>query len=193
MLVAVDAGHHPAAPGVTSASGRTELEYNLALREDVRSALEARGFAVRIIGQHVRLADRAREAAGAQLLVSLHHDSGKSNSFAGFSLFISRRNADVGSSARCASAIGAELRASGLRTSRYHADPMPGENRPFADEVNGVHFFDNLAIARTATVPAVLVEAGVIINPEDERRVTSPAMRRGIADAVAAGVSRCLR
>ena len=44
----------------------------------------------------------------------------------------------------CASAIGAELRAAGMTPSRYHADPVIGENRPFADELNGVHFYDNL-------------------------------------------------
>ncbi len=41
------------------------------------------------------------------------------------------------------------MRASGLTPSRYHADPVLGENRPFADEANGVHYFDNLAVARS--------------------------------------------
>jgi N-acetylmuramoyl-L-alanine amidase len=33
----------------------------------------------------------------------------------------------------------------------------------------------------------------VVVNPEDERRVTEPAMRRRIAAAIAQGVSECLK
>ena len=70
---------------------------------------------------------------------------------------------------------------------------MLGENRPFADELNGVHFFDHLAVARSASMPSVLVEAGVIVNREEERRMSDPAVRRRIAEAIARGVESCLR
>jgi N-acetylmuramoyl-L-alanine amidase len=77
--------------------------------------------------------------------------------------------------------------------SRYHADPVIGENRPFADETNGVHYYDNLAVSKTAKMPAVLIEAGVIINREDEARMNDPAVRSRIAQAISAGAARCLR
>jgi N-acetylmuramoyl-L-alanine amidase len=79
-----------------------------------------------------------------------------------------------------------------MKPSRYHADPVIGENRPFADELNGVHYYDNLAVSKTAKMAAVLVEAGVIINREEEARMNDPAVRKGIADAITRGVDRCL-
>ena len=79
-----------------------------------------------------------------------------------------------------------------MTPSRYHADPVIGENRPFADEPNGVHYYDNLGVAKTAAMPSVLVEAGVIINRDEEARMNDPAVRNGIADAIARGVKRCL-
>jgi N-acetylmuramoyl-L-alanine amidase len=184
---------------VIAASGTPELQYNLALAADVKAALEEAGFAVRLIGQYESFGRRAREAAGAALYVSLHHDSVRewllpqASKFSGYSLFISRHNVQAAQSLRCASAIGAEMRGVGLKTSRYHADRVLGESRPFADEENGVHYFDNLAVGRTPHMPSVLIEPGVVVNPNDEQRVTSPAMRRAIAGAIARGVSACLK
>ena len=85
------------------------------------------------------------------------------------------------------------MRTSGFKASGYHADPIPGENRPFADERNGVHYYDNLGVGKTATMPSVLVEAGVIINRDEEARMNDPALRSRIAQAIATGASRCLR
>ena len=69
---------------------------------------------------------------------------------------------------------------------------MTGAPRPFADEANGVHYYDHLAVARTATMPALLVEAGVIVNREEERRMRDPQVRTRIAAAVAEGARECL-
>jgi len=187
---------------VISASGRPEFEYNLDLALEVRDVLLGAGHAVRMIGErgdYVELHHRTRDARGTNLFISIHHDSVKerllpqADQFAGFSLFISRSNADVRKSLACASAIGERLRAAGFIPSRYHADPVLGEDRPFADEVNGVHYYDNLAVGRTATMPSVLVEAGVIVNREEDRRMRDPAVRSTIARAIAEGAGRCLR
>jgi len=184
---------------VIAASGTPELQYNLALAADLKAALEQAGFAVRLIGQHASFGRRAREAQGAALYVSLHHDSvrewllPKAAKFSGYSLFVSRHNPQAETSLHCASAIGLQMRAIGLKTSRYHADRVLGENRPFADEENGVHYFDNLAVGRAARMASVLIEPGVVVNADDERRVTEPAMRRRIAAAIARGVSECLK
>jgi N-acetylmuramoyl-L-alanine amidase len=200
-LIAVDVGHYHAEPGVISYSGTPEFEFNLRLAREVKARLEAEGLQTRLIGDKgnlVFLNHRTRAAKGADLFLSIHHDSAREHlhtrreQFHGFSLFISRHNPQLGKSLACASAIGEELRAAGMKPSRYHADPVIGENRPFADETNGVHYYDNLAVSKTAKMPAVLVEAGVIINREDEARMNDPAVRKGIAEAIARGVNRCL-
>jgi len=197
--VAVDVGHYPEEPGVISASGRPELEFNRELAAEVRRSLEASGFEVRMIENQTRLGQRTRQARGASLFLSIHHDSVRerylpdARRFAGFSLFVSRFNPQPQKSLACASAIGAELRAAGFSASRYHADPVLGENRPFADEVNGVHFYDNLAVGRSAAMPSVLIEAGVIVNRDEESRMQDPAVQRRLAEAIARGAKECLR
>jgi len=200
-LIAVDVGHYHAEPGVISYSGVPEFEFNLRLASEIRETLEKNGMRVRMIGDkgdQIFLNRRTRAAQGADLFLSIHHDSAREHlhvrrqDFAGFSLFISRHNPKLEKSLACASAIGAELRAAGMTPSRYHADPVIGENRPFADELNGVHFYDNLGVGKTAKMASVLVEAGVIINGAEEARMNDPAVRKAIADAIARGVTRCL-
>ena len=199
--MAVDVGHYAAEPGVISAAGIPEFQYNLALAQEVKSELGKRKLATRLIGErgdYAILHHRTRDAQGADLFVSIHHDSVKesllprADDFSGFSLFVSRLNSKPELSLACASAIGAQLKAAGFVPSRYHADPATGAPRPFADEANGVHYYDNLAVARTATMPSVLVEAGVIVNREEERRMRDPQVRGRIAGAVAEGARACL-
>lgn len=194
-------GHYHAEPGVISYSGVAEFEFNLRLANELKSRLEKSGMQVRMIGDKgnlIFLNHRTRAAKGADLFLSIHHDSTREYltprraEFAGFSLFISRHNPQLEKSLACASAIGAELRAAGMTPSRYHADPVIGENRPFADELNGVHYYDNLGVAKTAKMPAVLIESGVIINRDEEARMNDPAVRARITEAIAHGVKRCL-
>ena len=197
----MDVGHYSAEPGVISASGRPEFEYNLELARQVKSGLESLGLGVRLIGErgdYAVLHHRTRDAAGADLFLSIHHDSVRewllpqAAKFAGFSLFVSRGNGHPDRSLACASAIGARLRAAGFTPSRYHADAVLGENRPFADEANGVHYYDNLAVGKTATMPSVLFEAGVIVNPAEDARMRDPLVQARIARAVAEGTRQCL-
>ena len=209
--IAVDVGHYLANPGVISARGVTEFEYNRRLALEVVEALRRAGHRTQLIGDDglaENLGSRAPRAKGMDLFISIHHDSVQprflssweidsetllySDLFSGFSLFVSRLNSHMESSLKCASAIGAALRGAGFTPSRYHADPIVGENRPFADEANGVHYFDNLAVLKTASIPALLFEAGVIVNRDEELRMRDPAVRKRIAESIATAVGICL-
>lgn len=209
--VAIDVGHFDEEPGTTSARGRVELEFNRELALEIESAARGRGLRSMLIGADGRmtlLSRRSAAAKAADFFLSVHHDSAQphfleaweyegvprlfSDRFAGFSLFVSRKNPRLGPSLVCASAIGAELRRAGFAPSLYHADPIPGEAKPFADRRNGVHYYDNLVVLKTARSPAVLLEAGVIVNREEETRMLSAYTRRRIAAAVAVGLDRCM-
>jgi N-acetylmuramoyl-L-alanine amidase len=209
--IAVDAGHSPAHPGAVSARGRPEFEFNRDLAQAVAAALERRGFAVRLINGQGDIGSpqaRIEAAAGAEFFLSIHHDSvqprymqswevdGKqrqhSDRFSGFSLFVSRANPQVARGLICASAIGRALRMAGRAPSLYHAEPIPGEDRPFADAENGVHYSDDLVVLRMASQPAVLLEAGVIVNRQEELLLEQPQFRETVAAAVADGLARCL-
>ncbi|HSC95160.1 MAG TPA: N-acetylmuramoyl-L-alanine amidase [Burkholderiales bacterium] len=210
--IAIDVGHYYGEPGVISARGIPELDYNLRLAREVSESLRRAGHKTLLIGDDglaMNLGSRAPRAAGMDLFLSIHHDSVQprflsswdidgetllySDRFSGFSLFVSRLNSRTEASLKCASAIGAALRGAGFTPSRYHADPIVGENRPFADEANGVHYFDNLAVLKTAHIPALLFEAGVIVNRDEELRMRDPAMRQRIVDSLVAGIGACLR
>lgn len=211
--IAVDVGHSIATRGAVSARGVAEFDFNRALALVLDDELRRRGFGTVLIAADGRTTDliaRPRQAAQARadLFISVHHDSAKArfqrnwefegqsrkyldHRFRGFSLFISRHNAQWPQAQRCASAIGARMVAAGFRPSRYHADPYLGSGREFADEANGVHFYDNLAVLRHASMPALLFEAGVIVNRDEEAWLARDSTRRAIAAALAQGAIDC--
>ncbi|CAM5179561.1 hypothetical protein CDEN61S_02826 [Castellaniella denitrificans] len=202
--ILVDAGHGPEHPGATGASGRVEYLYNRDLAAALARALAAQGdrtTRVEGVGADIPPARRAAGAPDADLLVSIHHDSaqarylqaGRQAEFAGYSIFVSALNPRPARSLACARAIGERMRAAGERPSGYHAEPVEGENHPFVDRRLGVHRYDGLAVLRTAPMPAVLIEAGVIVNPLEEARLAKPETIARLAGAIARGVDACLR
>lgn len=83
------------------------------------------------------------------------------------------------------------MREKGLQPSPHHAENIQGENREWADKENGVYFYDDLIVLKTAAMPAVLLEAGVIVNKEEEQAVQTPERRNIIATAIEAGLINC--
>jgi N-acetylmuramoyl-L-alanine amidase len=115
-----------------------------------------------------------------------------SDRFSGYSLFVSRLNPGLRESLACAQAIGGELRGAGYAPSLHHAEPIPGENRPLADAGNGIHYFDDLVVLKSTAVPAVLMEAGIIVNRDDELSLGQANTRKRLATAIADGFCGCL-
>jgi N-acetylmuramoyl-L-alanine amidase len=201
--LALDIGHYLDEPGVISASGVTEFELNKRLAEEVARLLDAGGLPVRVIGadgKHDSLTARTREANGARLFASIHHDSTRAKfqpvrdpRFAGFSLWVSRKNRDADASIACAGHIADKLIEAGFTPSHYHADPELGEGRPVVDWQRGIFARDALAVLNTARSPAILIEAGVVVNPEEEARLRQPEVFKAQAEAIAAGLRNCLR
>ncbi len=209
--VAVDAGHTLAAHGATSARGGREFDFNLLLAKRLRDELERRRLAVRPInfdGQIASLAARPEQAAGVDFFISIHHDSVHadllqewdwqgstqtySDDYSGFALFVSHDSPDLATSLRCASAIGARLRRMGFAPARHHAKPPSGTPRAVADAANAVHYYDNLVVLYRTTLPAVLFEAGVIKNRDEELALLDADRQGRMADGIATGIAACL-
>ena len=210
--VALDVGHSRANPGSTSARGVPEFEYNLRLARAVSDALAGAGFTSRVLigesGAAISLDERTRIARreGARLFLSLHHDSVQphyledwqvdgvtrrySDRFRGYSVFVSGLNRQARASEAFAVLLGQGLLREGLTPSLHHAEPIPGENRPLLDARIGLYRFDGLAVLRTAEMPAVLLEAAVIVHRAEEEQVRDGRVARRVAAAVAGAVRR---
>lgn len=214
--VALDVGHTLARPGATSATGVNEFDYNRRLALEVDRRLQVAGVDHVVIGASgapIGLAERTEAArrAGATAFLSLHHDSVQphflaywapggrrlaySDQFAGYSLFVSGEGPRREASLRMATALGDTMLGAGLRPSLHHAADIPGERRPLLDVARGIYRFDALAVLRTAAMPAVLLEAGIIVNRREEELIrsaegldrTSGAITRGLLRFCAAG------
>lgn len=210
LFIAIDIGHTKAYPGAMSARGVGEFTFNQAFTQQLLEAFAAQGQRVRLINENGdlrKLETRTQAARGAAFLISIHHDSVQphylekwtyngverlySDRFSGFSLFVSRLNPHFAVSLRCASTIGRALRAEGFHFTTHHAEPVPGENREWADAENGVYYYDELVVLKTASQPAVLFEAGIVVNRAEELNVQSVGRQQNMAKAVAIGLFRC--
>ncbi len=209
--VALDIGHTEQDPGAISARGIPEFAFNVALGRDMAAALAEAGFPVhRIIVTGRGREQLSRRVAAAQalspaLIISLHHDSVQerylkpwrfagqprrySDRFTGHSIFVSRASPHFEQSLAFARTLGRGLAAAGLRHSAHHAENIPGENRETLDAEHGVFEFRKLRVLREAAAPAILLEAGIIVNRAEEIELVSPARRRLVAEAIVDAVT----
>jgi N-acetylmuramoyl-L-alanine amidase len=215
FAVAIDVGHSPEKSGAISARGSTEFSFNLNLAARTLAELCARGFSDSFIvekpDESMDLFKRTARAnqKHARLFLSIHHDSVQpqflsswtyrghvqsySDRFQGYSIFYSEKNPAPRASLEFCQLVGSELLASGLTPSLHHGANIPGENRHLVDPQRGIYRFDNLVVLRTAQMPAALLEAGVIVNRDEEIRLVKPAHQQKIAMAVSNAVERFWR
>jgi len=211
--IALDVGHTLARPGATSAYGIPEFEYNRRLANAVDRRLQDRGVSTVLIGQHglpIGLTERTAIAAKAcaSAFLSIHHDSVQphylstwspagsprqySDAFSGYSLFISTQTTTTSESRRLAEILGDALLASGQTPSLHHAEAITGENHLLLDPHRGIYRFDELAVLRTARMPAVLLEAAIIVNRREEDALrSSEGLERMVAAITQAILSYC--
>ena len=190
--VLIDVGHMATSPGADSACGVPEYEFNLKLADVIAKSLHEAGFdkTIRLVTSGSRLGSLFQRAASANslqgdLFVSIHHDSvpdnlketwqyeGKKLSycdrFSGYAIFVSNDNADRAASLAFGHSLGQELQKRGLRYTPHYTLPLMGRYRhELIDAEAGVYRYDHLIVLHTAHMPAVLLEAGSIINRQDE-------------------------
>ena len=211
--VIVDVGHTAEAPGARSARGLTEYEFNLRLAKQVDERLHEAGFAGTVLlvtegparkGLHHRVAQANK--ALADLFLSIHHDSVPnsflvkwehdgaeryySDRFKGHSLFVSNENADFSGSLVFAKLLGKQLKARGLQYTPHYTDKIMGNRRRvLVDADTGVYRYDQLIVLQATQMPAVLLEAGSIINRDEELLMGSAAHQSSIVESVTDAVT----
>jgi N-acetylmuramoyl-L-alanine amidase len=204
--IILDVGHTPELPGTLTARGRTEYEFNLNLAKQVRSTLLERGLVnvdlLLMRGGRDSLYERVNVANSTRpdLFISLHHDSvqpiylhrwfvnGKkqeySDRFSGYSLFVSKRNPYWRQALTFATLLGDQLLAHNMHITLHHAEPIAGEHRDLLDATRGIYSFDELIVLEGVQAPAVLLEAAVVVNRDEELVADSRPRRDLIANGI---------
>ena len=210
--IVLDVGHTAESEGATSARNVTEFDFNRRLAQRIEEKLKAAGFAETKLlltegkarPSLVKRVTRANNLP-ANLFLSIHHDSvpdkflepwefeGKksyfSDRFSGHSVFVSHDNPDFKTSLAFAELIGREMKAQGLEYARQYTQAIMGRNQhPLLNKETGVYSYDKLIVLKSTRMPAVLLEAGSIINRDEELKMDSPERRDIISSGVTAAV-----
>jgi N-acetylmuramoyl-L-alanine amidase len=210
--VVVDVGHTVAVPGALSARGMPEYAFNLQLAQQIKDRLVDAGFDKTVLlistkAPPAGLFERANIAnrLPADLFISIHHDSVPDNlihtwqyegqdqqyndDYPGYALFISNDNADRAGSLLFGKFLGKALQARGLQFTPHYTLPLMGHRRrQLLDADAGVYRYDQLVVLRYTRMPALLLEAGSIVNRQEELELATPERRTLTSAAVAAAV-----
>ena len=153
------------------------------------------------------LVERAARANSmhAKLFIAIHHDSvpdnlkhswdygGQKNEFnddyPGYAIFISNENADPAGSIRFGHLLGRELERRSLYYTLHYTLALMGHHRRIlVDSEAGVYRYDELIVLRRTSMPAVLLEAGSIVNRQEELELGTSERRSLTGAAVVAAV-----
>src|SRR6516165_2661989 len=219
IIVILDVGHTDKDSGQISARGVKEYDFNMNLARRVLEELVNTGFIstqmIVISGSntHESRLQRSKRAndMGADLFISIHHDGVKNETrmpwqyngkthwfldkFEGFSLWVSKKNNKYEESLSFAKTLADRLMASGLKFTTHHDEltntAKYGRIAPLVDRGRGIYdAYDNIAVLYESRMPAVLLEAGMIVNRAEEQVLSSPTRRATVARAVAGAVER---
>ena len=206
--VVLDVGHTTKSPGAKSARGVDEFDFNLRLAKQIDQALLEAGFAKTVLMVTDGRANRSLYARvarandlSANLLLSIHHDAvpdrflerweydgkrrGFSDRFKGHSIFVSHDNPDPKDSLLFGSMLGQQLKARGLQYTPHYTESFMGRwRRALLDADAGVYRYDTLFVLKNTQMPAALLEAGSIVNRDEELKMASPERQQLISAAV---------
>jgi N-acetylmuramoyl-L-alanine amidase len=193
----LDVGHTPTKFGSLSSSCKKEYDYNLALAKHITNYLNSKNIRPLLSYGEISFDERYASSNKKDLFLSIHHDSMQeqfikrdknncpsSNYASGFSIFVSQKNPHYAKSLQYAKALGTSLIKQGYKPSYHHAENIAGENRILLDKKLGIYIFDDLKVLKNVKSPALLLEAGVTVNPIDEQRVQTLKFKNNVSSAI---------
>lgn len=209
--ITLDVGHFLEKPGAISAFGETELMYNQMMSVNLYETISALDYKVKVQGYDGKLkslSQRAAQAKGSDFFISIHHDSVQeydlqpwefngtmqrfTNKAQGFSVFVSEDNPHYEKSRKCAVNIANGIASAGFPPNYYHHHHNPKGNFKLLYKDLPVYNFNKLVVLKTNKIPAILIEAGVILNPVEANALKDNNVRTRFAIGVAAGLRKCL-
>ncbi len=213
-VVAVDIGHTKTKPGAVSATGIGEYFFNETIGRKLTQRLKEQGdyepFLVNAGGnlglrKRTDIANRKK----AELFISIHHDSvqpvylsqwsynGRPYSYCdryeGFSIFYSGKNARQQASLAFGEILGEKMLTAGFNPTLHHSEPVKGESRELVDRYRGIYRVDNWYVLHHAKMPAVILECGIIVNRQEEKKLKDPAYQDKIVTALLHAIDEYFR
>ncbi len=215
--IVIDAGHGGVDPGAIGVTGLYEKDLVLEYADDLKRALEQKGYRVIMTRDRdifLRLRRRvalAQEAEG-DLFISLHANTHPSNSIRGASVYTLSETASDAEAAALAEKenkadiiAGVDLNGQtevvsqilidlaqreSMNASKHFANMLVGELKGDVKLLNNTHRFAGFAVLKSPNVPSVLFEVGYMSNPEEIRLLQDEDHQRKVNRAVTRAVDR---
>jgi N-acetylmuramoyl-L-alanine amidase len=182
MIIVIDPGHGGPDTGAIGPSYTLEKDNNLAISAYLRDILTEAGATVlmtrendsAVAAQYTQRADLEARVAFAKknqadLFISIHNDYNSNPDISGTSVYYSTKCAKASQSAKLARAL---------------QDSIVSTVNTIDKKVRTADFY----VIRHATMPAVLIEAAFISNPEEEQRLKNPIFQKNLATAIFHGI-----
>ncbi|NLP43780.1 MAG: SH3 domain-containing protein [Peptococcaceae bacterium] len=182
MIIVIDPGHGGPDTGAIGPSYTLEKDNNLAISAYLRDILTEAGATVlmtrendsAVADQYTQRADLEARVAFAKknqadLFISIHNDYNSNPDISGTSVYYSTKCAKASQSAKLARAL---------------QDSIVSTVNTIDKKVRTADFY----VIRHATMPAVLIEAAFISNPEEEQRLKNPIFQKNLATAIFHGI-----
>ena len=180
LRVVIDPGHGGRDPGAQSVDGAWEKDIVLGLSQFLADRVRSRlGLAVELTrhgDETVPIHVRAEQAAGAELLVSVHANAHPKPWVQGVQTFFYVGTGQPGGESRRLAQL----------VHRRVVSAIGLEYGPVGD--GGVRERD-LGLLRMSSAPSLLLEAAYLSNPADRRRLDDPVYRMAVTDGVIDGIA----
>lgn len=219
IIVVIDAGHGGEDPGARGRRGTHEKDVTLAIAQKLKSRIDKepnmRALLTRDGDYYLSLQSRVEKAqrVRADLFVSIHADAFVKPHARGASVFaLSERGATSAAASMLAKrendadliggvnlegkdrylkmtladlSLTAQINDS-LKVGRAVLEQIGGINDLHKQDVEQAGF----AVLKAPDIPSILIETAFISNPDEERKLKSPAYQNQMADALLAGIKR---
>jgi N-acetylmuramoyl-L-alanine amidase len=217
LVIAIDAGHGGKDPGAIGPTKKYEKDITLAIARELAAKIDAdpgmRAFLVRDRDVFIPLEQRymiAREAQ-ADLFISIHADAAHNKSASGASVYVlslrgasseaARWLADQENAADLVGGVELDARDKNLaavlldlsqnatmRVSDDVATQVLASLKEFGKTHKPQIERANFVVLRSPDVPSMLVETGFISNPGEEAKLSDPAYRKRMVQAIHGGL-----
>ena len=222
LVIAVDAGHGGDDPGATGQHGTHEKNVTLAVARSLAERINAepgmRAYLTRDGDYFVPLRTRIvkAERAQADLFVSVHADAVQDRDISGASVYVlsahgatseaARRLADRENAADLVGGVSLKdkdpllasvlldlSQSASMSASEIAAELVLKELDKIGDVRKSQVQKAGFLVLKSPDIPSMLVESAYITNPDEERKLNSPAYQGELAAAILAGLKSYLR